>query len=150
MRCAEDGCALPSALCPFRFALCVAAVLGAALPGCSRSSVGSASAAAAPPPSVNAHVAVLDLAYDKPAVVGTAAHASTADLPVGKTVDLEWGTVTGGWVVDDYYHFRGKKYSETTRSLGHFPVDADGRVKADFVVPEDYGGVHEVIARIDG
>ena len=34
-------------------------------------------------------------------------------LPPGKTVDLTWGTVTGGWVIEDYYHFRGKKYSET-------------------------------------
>ena len=61
-----------------------------------------------------------------------------------------WGTVTGGWVIEDYYHFRGKKYTETTRALGRFPVDASGRMRARFVVPEDYGGVHEVIARIDG
>ena len=54
----------------------------------------------------------------------------------GKTVDLEWGTVTGGWVVEDYYRFRGKKYSETTTSLGRFPVDATGRVNARIVVPE--------------
>ena len=33
------------------------------------------------------------------------------ELPAGKTVDLTWGTVTGGWVVEDYYHFRGKKYA---------------------------------------
>ena len=58
--------------------------------------------------------------------------------------------MTGGWVVEDYYHFRGKKYSETTTSLGRFPVDASGRLDARFVVPEDYGGVHEVIALIDG
>ena len=71
-------------------------------------------------------------------------------MPPGKTVDLTWGTVTGGWVIEDYYHFRGKKYSETTTSLGQFPVDASGRLDARFVIPEDYGGVHEVIALIDG
>jgi hypothetical protein len=95
-------------------------------------------------------VSTLDLAYDQPAVVGATAHATAAGLPAGKTVDLTWGTVTGGWVVEDYYRFRGKKYSETTTSLGQFRVDAGGRLSAAFVVPEDYGGVHEVIARIDG
>jgi hypothetical protein len=71
-------------------------------------------------------------------------------LPAGKTADLSWGTVAGGWVIENYYHFRGKKYSETTMSLGRFPVDASGRLAARFTIPEDYGGIHEVIALIDG
>jgi hypothetical protein len=125
------------------------AVILVAASACSRSSLdraaGGASVAAAGAP-----VATLDLAYERPAVVGTGVHAAATGLPAGKTVDLEWGTVTGGWVVEDYYHFRGKKYSETVTPLGRFPVDASGRVNARFVVPEDYGGVHEVIARIDG
>ena len=83
-------------------------------------------------------------------MVGTHAHATASGLPAGKTVDLTWGTVKGGWVIEDYYHFRGKKYAETTTSLGQFPVDAAGRLDARFNVPEDYGGVHEVIALIDG
>jgi hypothetical protein len=53
-------------------------------------------------------------------------------------------------VVEDYYHFRGKKYSETTSSLGHFDVDPGGRVDARFAVPEDYGGVHEVTLLVEG
>jgi hypothetical protein len=92
----------------------------------------------------------LDLAYDKPAVVGATVHATAAGLPPGKTVDLAWGTVTGGWVIEDYYHFGGKKYSETTNTLGQFSVDESGRVDAHFAIPEDYGGVHEIIALIDG
>ena len=131
-----------------RSSVCLAVLAAAAMPACSRSSVGHA--AGATPPSTPSHIATLDLAYDKPAVVGAVARATAADLPAGKTVDLEWGTVSGGWVVEDYYHFRGKKYSETTAPLGRFPVDASGRLAARFVVPEDYGGVHEVIARIDG
>jgi hypothetical protein len=132
-----------------RFEVCLAVMMVAASAACSRTAAdqpaGAASAAA-----TNAPVATLDLAYDKPAVVGTNVNATANGLPIGKTVDLEWGTVTGGWVVEDYYHFRGKKYAETTASLGRVPVDASGRMNARFVVPEDYGGVHEVIARIDG
>jgi len=139
----------PSAISHLPLAL-TAFALAVSLTACSRSSVGRAAAATAALPSTTSHVATLDLAYDKPAVVGAVAHATADGLPIGKTVDLEWGTVTGGWVVEDYYHFRGKKYSESTTSLGRFPVDTSGRLNARFVVPEDYGGVHEVIARIDG
>ena len=124
-------------------------IVAAASAACSQSSTGQA-AGAASVAATSSPVASLDLAYDKPAVVGANVNATASGLPIGKTVDLEWGTVTGGWVVEDYYHFRGKKYSETTTSLGRVPVDASGRVNARFVVPEDYGGVHEVIARIDG
>jgi hypothetical protein len=70
--------------------------------------------------------------------------------PRGRPSTSAWSTVTGGWVIEDYYHFRGKKYTESTTTLGQFPVDAGGRLDVRFEVPEDYGGVHEVIARIDG
>lgn len=92
----------------------------------------------------------LDLTYHKPAVVGASVQASAAGLPPGKMVDLTWATVAGGWVIEDYYHFRGKKYSETTTTLGRFSVDASGRLDARFVIPEDYGGVHDIIALVDG
>src|SRR5262245_34708328 len=60
----------------------------------------------------DAPVQKLDLTYEKP-VVGAKVRAVASDLPAGKTVDLKWSTVTGGWVIEDYYYFRGKKYSET-------------------------------------
>src|SRR5579862_1094127 len=123
-----------------------------ALSACSRSQSGNSQlvAAAAPAPSSAPKSASLELAYDKPAVVGAGVRASAAGLPPGKMVDLTWGTVTGGWVVQDYYQFRGKKYSETSSKLGAFSVDSNGRLDASFRIPEDYGGVHEVIALIDG
>ena len=71
-------------------------------------------------------------------------------MPAGKTVELMWETVTGGWVIENYYHFRGKKYEAARSSLGRFPVGADGRFDARFAIPEDYGGMHEVLALVDG
>ena len=91
----------------------------------------------------------LELKYDK-AIVGATVRVAAEGLPAGETVELQWSTVTGGWVIQDYYYFRGRKYSETTLSLGKYPVSADGRLDASFVIPEDYGGVHDVIATIDG
>src|SRR6185503_16580190 len=86
--------------------------------------------------------------YDKP-TVGAQVHVAATDLPAGKTVDLMWETVSGGWVIEDYYHFRGKKYSKATSPLGKFTIDASGRLDATFAIPEDYGGVHDVIALVD-
>jgi hypothetical protein len=91
----------------------------------------------------------LELTYDKP-VVGAKVRAVIEGLPAGKTVELQWGTVAGGWVIENYYYFRGRKYSETKTSLGKFPVSESGRLDASFSIPEDYGGVHDVIAMIDG
>ena len=53
-------------------------------------------------------------------------------------------------MIQGYYQFLGKKYSETATSLGQFPVDSTGQLDAKFKIPEDYGGVHEITARIDG
>jgi hypothetical protein len=126
--------------------------LVAAFSACSRSSSATSvvAASAASVPDGAAARTSLDLSYDKPAVVGASVGASAAGLPPGKTVELAWGTVSGGWVIEGYYQFRGKKYSETTGKLGQFPVDSSGRLDARFTIPEDYGGVHEVLALIDG
>ena len=124
----------------------------AALTSCSRSQLPTSevAASAATAPSRAATSTPLELAYEKPAVVGASVHASATGLPPGKTVELAWGTVNGGWVIEDYYHFRGKKYSETTKTLGEFRSDSSGRLEATFTIPEDYGGVHEVLALVDG
>ena len=135
--------------------LCTAVFLVAALAGCSRTDAESkspaaasaaAAAAAAPQPSVQ----TLKLTYDKPAVVGGEVRAAASGLPAGKTAELVWSTATGGWVIEDYYHFRGKKYAESSFSLGKFPIDASGTLDARFAIPEDYGGVHDIIAIVDG
>ena len=93
----------------------------------------------------------LTLTYDrtqhpKP-VVGTTIEASADGLPPNKTLNLAWGTVEGGWVIEDYFRFRGKKYAETTRTLSQVTTDANGRLNTRFTIPEDFGGVHELFVR---
>lgn len=126
------------------FLVVVLAGVTAVATGCSKPASSAAEAAPADSP-----IQRLTLTYDKP-VVGAAVTAAATGLPAGKTVDLQWVTVTGGWVIEDYFHFRGKKYSDSTLPLGRFTVDAEGRLDARFVIPEDYGGVHDVVALIDG
>src|SRR5262245_4208921 len=51
----------------------------------------------------------LTLTYDKAQTpkpqVGAAIDVSAEGLPPNKAVDLVWGTVEGGWVIEDYFHF---------------------------------------------
>jgi hypothetical protein len=92
----------------------------------------------------------LTLRHDPKPEVGSLVRASAEGLPPGRKVDLVWHTVKGGWVIEDYFHFRGKKFSETTRALGAAEIDKDGKLTAEFATPEDYGGVHEVTAVDNG
>jgi hypothetical protein len=89
----------------------------------------------------------LTLTYPKQAklVAGVEIEASAEGLPPNRKVDLVWGTVTGGWVVEEYYRFRGKRFTNTTRPLAQTETGSDGRATVRFTIPEDYGGVHEVM-----
>ena len=122
-----------------------------ALVACSRTAASPSESSSTPSAAASSSDAAqtLSLTYKTPTVGADVVVAATG-LPAGKTVDLTWGTVTGGWVVEDYYRFLGKKYAESTVSLGKFTVDGNGRLDARFTIPEDFGGVHEVIALIDG
>jgi hypothetical protein len=134
-----------------RSAFCLSVGLAAAVAACSRPSTSlSQPIAAAATSSSGSGYLPLNITHDDPPIVGSRAHVTATGLPAGKTVDVTWGTVTGGWVIEDYYHFRGKKYSETSTSLGKFTTDKNGALDANFAIPEDYGGVHEVIALVDG
>jgi hypothetical protein len=123
---------------------------GTQQPSQSSESPSTASSEAAANPSAPAPKR-LTLTYDKTQtpkpVVGTPVDVTADGLPPNKELNLLWGTVDGGWVVEDYFHFRGKKYTETTRTLSQAMTDGNGRLKARFTVPEDFGGVHEVFVR---
>jgi len=77
-------------------------------------------------------------------VVGAEIEATADGLPPDRTVDLIWGTVDGGWVVEDGYRFRGKRFTDSTKVLQRAKVGADGRLAARFTIPEDFGGVHAI------
>ncbi|HLH22889.1 MAG TPA: hypothetical protein VK066_10220 [Chloroflexota bacterium] len=71
-------------------------------------------------------------------------------LPPDTTVALTWQTVDGGWQIADYYKFLGKRFQAASRPWGEARTDASGRLDITLTVPEDYGGVHEIVASVDG
>jgi hypothetical protein len=117
-----------------------------------RSESAPAPSAASESANATAQLKPLTLSYDKTQkpVPGTTVHVTGQDLPSNRKVSLTWGTVDGGWVVEDYYRFRGKKFTEVTRPLLDTVTDANGRLTARFEIPEDYGGIHEITVTDDG
>jgi hypothetical protein len=138
---------------PVAIAIIVASLVAAmGAPGCRRGSPAPVHAErgadqSSPKTHPAAQVKTLTLSHSSAAkpVVGTDVDAIAVGLPPGRKVDLLWQTVNGGWVIEDYYHFRGKKFTETTRSLGTAETGDDGRLATHFTIPEDYGGVHELV-----
>src|SRR5688572_11518829 len=114
-----------------RLALIASAAVLAASCSSSAPQASEAEVPGSPAPAAAGDVQRLNFTYDKP-VVGARVSVTATGLPAGKEVELQWGTVTGGWVIEDYYHFRGKKYTDTTLSLGRFPIDQAGRLNAHF------------------
>jgi hypothetical protein len=130
----------------------IALIIG--LAGCAQSTGSLATSAAAPAQTApQIHTAtppkILSITPRK-ATVGEDVRLTAEGLPPGKTVDLLWETVEGGWMVENYYFFRGKRFSETRWSVGRSTVSDDGRLEATFRVPEDYGGVHNLVASLAG
>jgi hypothetical protein len=120
------------------------AACGAELPASARAQ--SEDAQSTPKKEHAAGLKPLKLTPAKPAkpVVGTEIDASAEGLPPGRTVDLIWETVAGGWVVEDGYRFRGKRFTDSTRILGRAQVASNGRLQTRFTIPDDFGGVHSV------
>jgi len=127
------------------FAAVTAPACRAAVPASARTQ--TEGTRSAPAKERNAGLKLLTLTPVKPGkpVVGSAIDVSAEGLPPNRPVDLIWETVEGGWVVEDGFRFRGKKFKDSTTTLGHAQVAADGRLQTRFTVPEDFGGVHSVI-----
>ena len=76
---------------------------------------------------------------------------SGSTFPAGKTVTFTWVTVNGSYELTDAIKFAGRKYTEATWQIGSSATAAaDGTIATSFTIPEDFGGVHDIIAIVDG
>ncbi len=106
--------------------------------------------AAAKPATVPPKKLILTYPKNAKVVANLEVEATAEGLPPNRRLDLVWGTVNGGWVIEEYHRFRGKRFTNATRTLAKTQVGSDGRVAIRFTVPEDYGGVHEVMLSDNG
>ncbi|MEW6230468.1 MAG: hypothetical protein AB1700_20680, partial [Bacillota bacterium] len=116
----------------------VALILGLAVGG----------AAASPTP-------ILDLEPAR-AVIGETVVATGTGFVPGTQYDLVWRTFKGSWklTTDEEGHytgsFLGPQFEAASVVLATVTADGNGRFAKPIVVPEDFGGVHDVAVVSDG
>jgi hypothetical protein len=111
-----------------------------------------ASAQMASPHGVPAPVKLLKVEPVK-GFVGNAFTITGDGLTPSKKVEFFWSSVDAAYstnVMADNLEYHERKYEEKRVSLGNAVVDAQGRVHASFVAPEDFGEVHDIYAAADG
>lgn len=85
------------------------------------------------------------------APVGAAVTITGSGFPANTPVAFTWQTYDGRFVLEqEEVVFVGPRYDPRLVDLATATTDASGALKLAFTVPEDFGGVHDVVARIDG
>lgn len=87
------------------------------------------------------------------ALSGTAITIAGTGLPAHKDVTLTWGTANVDWVLDaraDSVDYLGRKATKYTVQLAKAHTDASGAFSVQLKAPEDFGGLHEIYAVVDG
>ena len=80
---------------------------------------------------------------------GTPVTVTAEGLPAGEEFQLVWRTVDGAWkVTDAEYH--GREYRAVTYEIARVRTDQAGRLSANFVVPEDFGFMHDIVLQQSG
>jgi hypothetical protein len=85
------------------------------------------------------------------AKVGAVITVKGNGFPANMPVVLSWKTFDGRYVLEqDEVVYVGPRYEERVADLAKATADAGGLLQATFTVPEDFGGIHDIIARVDG
>ena len=87
------------------------------------------------------------------AVAGTKTTISGAGLPANKEVALTWSTANIDWVLDarpDSVDYLGRKATKFPVLLAKAQTDATGAFSLTIAAPQDWGGLHDIYAVVDG
>lgn len=84
------------------------------------------------------------------APVGATVTLSGAGFPANAPVTLTWKTFDGRYLLEqEEVVFVGPRYDERRVELAVVTTDTAGAFQSSFTVPEDFGGVHDILAQID-
>ena len=75
---------------------------------------------------------------------GTPVRVTAEGLPADTDFQLVWRTVKGGWKVGQA-EYHGREYLPAAFEIAAVRTDAAGRLAATFIVPEDFGFLHDVV-----
>lgn len=83
--------------------------------------------------------------------IGSKITVTGTGFPANQEVALTWQTFDGQWFFEiPDLQYTGPRYTESFVPVGKVKSDASGVFKTDYTVPEDFGGWHNIIARVDG
>lgn len=103
----------------------------------------------APDPSWYSYTAKLDAApYEVP--VGGALTLTGSDFAPGAQVELVWHSAIGRYEANPGGEFLGQRYDPTESVIATAVADAEGKLATELTVPLDFGGMHDIRARVDG
>lgn len=87
---------------------------------------------------------------DKISYVGRSVKIQGEGYPAGTKLDLVWGTFEGRFKLGEQLEFYNHEFVEKSVPIATVQADASGKLAYDWIVPEDYGGVHNIYALSDG
>jgi hypothetical protein len=92
---------------------------------------------------VNGYVGRLDVSPEH-APAGTPVAVIAERLPAGQEFQLVWVTAIGSWkVTDTEYH--GRDFTPVAYEIARVRTDSSGRFVANFIAPDDYGFMHDIV-----
>ena len=78
------------------------------------------------------------------APAGAPVTATAEGLPPGREFQLVWITADGAWkVADGEYH--GREFTPVAYQIAKARSDQSGRLSVNFVAPDDYGFMHDIV-----
>ena len=87
------------------------------------------------------------------ALAGAAITIAGSGLPADRDVTLTWGTAGVDWVLDaraDSVDYLGRKATKFAVQLAKVHTSATGAFSVQLKAPQDFGGLHEIYAVVDG
>lgn len=75
---------------------------------------------------------------------GTPVAVTGEGFPANQSFDLVWRTVKGRWKVT-IAEYHGREFTPVAYRIASVTSDSAGRVAANFVAPEDFGFLHDVV-----
>ena len=106
----------------------------------------------APAYTVSSSVGLLKLTPNQ-ATAGTTVTVTGQGLAHAASVLLTWGTWNATWIADpepNTANYMGRTSTAVDVVLGHVTTNSNGAFSYKFVVPHDFGGIHEINAVIGG
>ena len=86
-------------------------------------------------------------------IVGTPFKLSATGLPANAEVTLVWSTTDAAWRADmdpTTVNYRGTKYTKIHVVMDKVQTDASGSLSYSTKAPQDFGGVHDIWALVNG